>query len=358
LTKKSRNLKDFTYDELLELVSGLGERPYRAAQLYGWFFRKGARAIDEMTDISKVFRNTLKQGSYYIGLPALTGTKHSGDGTVKLLFELEDSERIESVLIPEEKRLTLCVSTQAGCALGCSFCMTGMYGPGRNLILSEMTGEVHVATGLVKEGLLKDIKRITNVVLMGMGEPLANYEEVLKFINVLTDPKGLGFSSGKVTVSTAGLTPGIKRLGRDASVNLAVSLNATTDRVRSQIMPINKKYPLGGLLAALMAYPLRRGKRITIEYVLMKDLNDTPEDARRLARLLKGIPTKINLIALNPPPGSPFKRPETKRIGAFQKILMEAHYDVIVRASRGSDIMAACGQLRGRKQKALTGNGA
>lgn len=352
----SRNLRDLTYGELLGLVEDLGERPYRARQLYGWLFKKGARTIDEMTDISKGFRETLKDGSYHIALPALADTARSGDGTVKLLFELEDRERIESVLIPEETRLTLCVSTQAGCALACRFCMTGKAGPGRDLTLSEMAGQVQVAAGLVLEGLLKGHVRITNVVMMGMGEPLKNYGEVLKFIEVLTDRKALAFSSSRVTVSTAGVTPGIKRLGEDTSVNLAVSLNATTDRVRSRIMPINKKYPMGGLIAALRAYPLKRGKRVTIEYVLIKDLNDAPEDARRLARLLKGIPVKINLIALNPFPGSSFERPEARRVEAFRKILVESRYNVVLRSSRGSDIMAGCGQLRGGKQKPLTRN--
>jgi 23S rRNA (adenine2503-C2)-methyltransferase len=344
LKEKTRNLKDLTIDELLELVKGLGEKPYRAGQIYGWLFKKGAKTIDEMSDISKGLMEALKKGSFDIGIPVLACTKRSADGTIKLLLELPDGQRVESVLITEGKRLTLCVSTQAGCALGCSFCITGAGGPGRNLRLSEMAGQVQVASGLVKRG-----GRITNVVLMGMGEPLLNYDEVVKFIKVLTDQKAFAFAPGKVTLSTAGVVPGIKRLGRDTTINLAVSLNAAADSLRSRIMPINKKYPIGELLAALRSYPLTRGRTITIEYVLIKGLNDAPEDARRLARLLRGIPVKINLIPFNPFPGTTFERPDSESVSAFHKILLDARYTVMVRASKGSDILAACGQLRGRE---------
>jgi len=340
-----KNLRDFTYPELLELVSSMGERPYRAEQIYGWLFRKNAPDIDSMTDISKAFRERLKEEFHVVGLKILD-VKRSSDGTRKFLSVLEDGARIESVLIPEQDRLTLCVSTQAGCALGCRFCMTGMSGFTRNLGLAELTGEVFAAFSLLDEG-----ERITNVVLMGMGEPLANYDNVLRFVQVLTDGKGMGFSHNKVTVSTAGLVPAIKRLGHDANVNLAVSLNATTDDVRSRVMPINKKYPMDELIGALRAYPLHGKKTVTIEYVLLKNVNDTLEDARRLVKLLRGINCKINIIPFNPFPGAPFERPEEQRVIAFGKILQDAGYNIFTRQSKGADILAACGQLKGRYEE-------
>lgn len=337
-----RNLRDFTYPELLDLVSAMGEKPYRAEQIYGWLFHKRAPDIDSMTDISKAFRERLKE-EFYVGGIKVLDVKKSSDGTRKFLSLLEDGSRIESVLIPEPDRLTLCVSTQAGCALGCRFCMTGMMGFTRNLGLAELTGEVFAAISMLDDG-----ERITNVVLMGMGEPLANYDNVLKFIQVLTDGKGLGFSHNKVTVSTSGLVPGIKRLGADTNVNLAVSLNATTDEVRSRIMPINRKYPIDELVEALRSYPLHGKKNITIEYVLLKNVNDTLEDARRFVKLLRGINCKINLIPFNPFPGAAFERPEEQRVIAFGKILQDADYNVFTRQSKGVDILAACGQLKGR----------
>lgn len=340
-----KNLRDFTYPELLELVSAMGEKPYRAEQIYGWLFRKKAPDIDSMTDISKAFRERLKE-EFYVGGIKVLDVKKSSDGTRKFLSLLEDGARIESVLIPETDRLTLCVSTQAGCALGCRFCMTGMTGFTRNLGLAELAGEVFAAISMLDKG-----ERITNVVLMGMGEPLANYDNVLRFIQVLTDGLGFGFSHNKVTVSTAGLVPAIIRLGMDANVNLAVSLNATTDETRSRIMPINRKYPIDELVGALRTYPLHGKKNITIEYVLLKNVNDTLEDARRLVKLLRGINCKINLIPFNPFPGAAFERPEEQRVIAFGKILQDAGHNVFTRQSKGVDILAACGQLKGRYEE-------
>lgn len=336
-----KNLRDFTYPELLLEVEVLGERPYRAAQIYGWVFHRDAASIDSMTDISRAFRERLKDEYRISGIEVLD-VKEAGDGARKFLSSLEDGVRIESVLIPEEGRLTLCVSSQAGCALGCRFCMTGAAGFTRDLSLSEMAGQVFAARGLLGEG-----ERITNIVLMGMGEPLNNYGNVIRFLSVLTDGKGMGFSHNKVTVSTAGVVPGIKKLGHDADVNLAVSLNATTDEVRSRIMPINKKYPLAELISALKGYPLKHKKYITIEYVLIKGLNDTADDAGRLIRLLRGVTCKINLIPFNPFPGAAFERPDARSVDAFHGIVYDAGYTVIVRASKGAEIEAACGQLRG-----------
>jgi 23S rRNA (adenine2503-C2)-methyltransferase len=344
--KKKKNLKDLTIGELKGLIEGLGEKPYRAPQVYGWLFKKGAKSLGEMTNLSGALRDALGKG-YHVASPVLVDKKTSSDGTVKLLFELFDGERVESVLIGEGERLTICISTQSGCALGCAFCMTGAAGAGRNLKLSEMAGQVQGAMEFVKPGMFNRAGRITNAVLMGMGEPLLNYDEVVKFIEVLTDQKALGFAPSKVTLSTAGVVPGIRRLGRDASIGLAVSLNAATDSTRSRIMPINRKYPLRELLKAMRAYPLKRGKRITVEYVLIKDLNDSVADARRLAGLLKGMAVKVNLIPLNPFPGSGYKAPDKARIDAFHKVLMDSNVNVMVRASKGADIQAACGQLKG-----------
>lgn len=336
-----KNLRDYTYSELLELVKGLGEKPYRAEQLFGWLYKKNAPDIDSMTDISKAFRERLK-GEFAINALKVVEVKESIDGTRKFLSELEDGSRIESVIIPETGRITLCVSSQAGCALNCRFCMTGTMGLTRNLTLSELTGQVSTALGLLKEG-----EQLTNIVLMGMGEPLNNYENVLKFIEILIDGKGYGFSHNKVTLSTAGVIPMIKRLASDTNINLAVSLNATTDEVRTRLMPINKKYPLDELIDTLRHYPLRGRKSITIEYVLIKNVNDTPYDAKRLIKLLKGINCKINLIPFNPFPGSALQRPDKEAIDLFFKLLWESDYTVIIRESKGQDIDAACGQLKG-----------
>lgn len=344
-----KDLRDFTYPELLEEVKALGEKPYRAEQLYGWIFHKNAPGIDSMTDISMALRARLKK-EFHIGRPAVLEVRSSSDGTKKFLCALEDGCRIESVIIPEGERLTLCVSSQAGCALGCRFCMTGAGGFTRDLRLCELTGQVFTAQGLLSEG-----GRLTNIVLMGMGEPLANYDNLIRFLNVLTDGKGMGFSHNKVTVSTAGIVPAIRRLGADANVNLAISLNATTDEVRDRIMPINKKYPIKDLLDALRSYPLRGRRHFTIEYVLIKNVNDSIEDARRLIKLLRGIPCKVNLIPFNSFSGTGFQRPEEERVLYFHKTLKDAGYFVMVRASKGRDIDAACGQLNARYSEAQEG---
>lgn len=340
-----KNFRDFTYQELLSEVDAMGERAFRAEQIYAWVYRRGAASIDEMTDISKTLRDRLKEEYFIKGVEVLD-VRTSSDGTKKFLSGLEDSSRIESVLIPEEDRLTLCVSSQAGCALNCRFCMTGKQGFTRNLTLSELTGQVFAAMGLIG----KD-ERITNIVLMGMGEPLKNYDNVVRFLSVLMDGKGMGFSYNRVTLSTSGLVPEIKRLGHDSRVSLAVSLNATTDEVRERIMPINRKYPISELLKALREYPLQHKKYITMEYVLLKDVNDSLEDARRLAKMLRGITCKVNLIPFNPFPGAAFERPDERRVNAFHKIILDAGYTVIVRQSKGRDIEAACGQLKGLYQE-------
>ncbi len=336
------NLLDMTKDEITEFVGTLNERAYRAEQIYAWIYTKSVFDIDSMTDLSKELREKLKERAV-LEAPELCEELCSEDGTIKFVLKLKDGARIESVVIPSMKddgRLTLCVSTQAGCALGCGFCLTGAGGAGRDLFLSEMTAQFFVGRALIDED-----DRITNIVLMGMGEPLLNYNEVIKFVNLLVDQKGLAFAPRRVTLSTAGIVPMIARLGEDSNINLAVSLNATTDEVRSRLMPINKKYPLAELIKALKEFPLTKSRHITIEYVLIKGVNDTRADAKRLASLLKGIRVKINLIPFNPHKGSLYAAPEPEDIFSFKDTLIKAGFVAVVRTSKGTDILAACGQL-------------
>lgn len=336
------NIKDLTLVEIEEWLASLGEKSYKALQIFVWVFNRGVGSFDEMTDLSKKLREKLKE-NFYISQPKILVSEKSRDGTKKLLLELEDKNCIECVLIPEEDRLTLCISSQVGCPLDCGFCMTGKGGFVRNLKLSEMADQVFAA-----QGLLSDNQKITNLVLMGMGEPLLNYEEVIKFLNIAIHQKGLGFAPRRVTVSTSGVAPMIERLGRETKVNLAVSLNATTDEIRNRLMPINKKYPLQVLLDVCRKYPAVRNRHITFEYIMMQDVNDSIKDAERMVELLKGIRCKINLIPFNPFPDSEFKRPSEKTILNFQKILLNNNYVATIRASKGQDISAACGQLRGK----------
>lgn len=341
------NLLDMTKDEIAEFVAALGERAYRAEQIYAWIYTRGVFDIDSMTDLSKELREKLKENAV-LEAPSVAEVLESEDGTIKFVLELTDNKRIESVVIPSAKddgRLTLCVSTQAGCALGCGFCLTGAGGAGRDLLLSEMTAELFAAEALIDEG-----DRITNIVLMGMGEPLLNYNEVIKLTTLLVDQKGFAFAPRRVTLSTAGIVPMIKRLGEDTNINLAVSLNATTDEVRSRLMPINKKYPLAELIGALKEFPLNKSRHITIEYVLIKGVNDTRADAKRLAGLLRGIQVKINLIPFNPHEGSSYSAPEPEDIFSFKDTLIKAGYIAVVRTSKGTDILAACGQLSAKDE--------
>lgn len=337
-----KNLRDMTYEEMLSSVSALDEKPYRAGQIYGWVYNKAVASLDGMSDISKALREKLKDWFCIAGIEPVERLK-SSDGTVKFLSLLEDGKKIESVIIPEGRRLTLCVSSQAGCAFACAFCRTGKSGLSRNLNLSELASQVIEASRLTPGG-----KEITNIVLMGMGEPFVNYDNVVKFLNILVDPKGFGFSRSRVTVSTCGIVPAIKRLAHDANVNLAVSLNATTDEARDMLMPINRKYPIALLMEALKAYPLTGKKRhITIEYVLIKGLNDAPADEKRLIRLLSGIKCKVNIIPFNPFAESSFEPPADERIRGFHKSLNDAGVIASIRTGKGIDIQAACGTLAG-----------
>jgi 23S rRNA (adenine2503-C2)-methyltransferase len=333
------DFKDLDLEETKLWVKKLGLEPYRAEQIRRWVFRYRTQSFENMTTLSKAFRKYLDAHATISQL-RLVKTEVSVDGTKKFLFELDDGNKIESVLIPEQDHVTACISSQVGCAMGCRFCLTARQGFTRNLKSSEILNQVIQIGQSVDQP-----KRLTNIVLMGMGEPLANYGEVTKAIRNIISSDGLNLSRRRVTLSTCGLVPELERLGKDLPINLAVSLNAADDSTRSHLMPINKKYPLGQLMDALMVFPVQKGRRITIEYILIKGVNDRLTDASNLARLLSKLKPKINLIPFNPFKGSDFEAPDEKTIRAFQDELMGANYTAIIRQSKGQDISAACGQL-------------
>jgi len=336
------NLKDMSIEEIEVFISHFGKEKYRARQLMKWLYQLNAGSFEEMTNLSKAFRIQIQELAR-IADPEIERTQISKDGTKKILFRLEDGLFIESVLIPGKNHWTICVSTQAGCRMGCTFCMTGNQGFKRNLLPSEITGQITMLRTNMPEG-----DNIKNIVMMGMGEPLANYENTVKAIRIITSDFGFGFSNRKITVSTCGIAPMIGQLGKDICVNLAISLNAPDNKRRDLLMPINRTYPLKILLDACRNYPMPGRRMLTFEYILIADINDSPEDARKLALLLKGIRCKLNLIAFNEFPGSTFRTPSEEKIKAFQHVLLNHHYTSIIRASKGSDILAACGQLSGQ----------
>jgi 23S rRNA (adenine2503-C2)-methyltransferase len=335
------DIKSLSRADLLQWLSDHDARPFRADQILKWLYVRSADSFAQMTDLSKDFRSLLTE-HFHIGRLPVETVLTAGDGTRKFLFGLEDGHTVESVLIPERNHYTLCVSSQVGCAQGCRFCVTGQGGLVRNLSSAEIVGQ---AWEIRKQ--ISDPEQLTNLVFMGMGEPLANYKHLVAALETLTNSDwGMKFASRRVTVSTAGLVHRIPDLGRDTRVNLAVSLNAVDDASRSHLMPINRTYPIDALLDACRRFPLLKGRKITFEYILFKDLNDSPAQARQLARLLAPLRAKINLIPFNPYPDSEFKRPDEERIQAFQTILIAKHFTSVVRYSKGLDIMAACGQLR------------
>jgi len=339
------DLKNLAVSELRDLIGSLGKEKYRTIQVLKWLYPLRVESVDEMTNLSKSFRSELDQISFISGLLPLR-IEEAKDGTKKLLFQLDDGHRIESVLIPDKTRLTLCVSTQAGCAMGCRFCLTGRAGLKRSLTTSEILNQILAAYRIVSGHV-----SITNIVLMGMGEPLANYENTLKAISLMTCRDALKFSSRRVTLSTVGLVPEIDRLANEGiPFQLAVSLNASNEETRNLLMPINRRYPLKELLAACRRFPLRPRARITFEYVLVESVNDSIQNAKELVKILRGIPSKINLIPLNEAPAIPFRSPTEETIRMFQAILMESGLTAIVRASKGSEISAACGQLEAKGQ--------
>ena len=317
----------------------LAEKPFRARQLFRHLYARNISSWSQCTDLSRAFLAQLEFGS---ALDALSVSRidEAHDGTRKYLFRLHDGNFIESVLIPDPPRCTLCVSSQAGCALGCKFCLTGSIGFKRNLDTAEIVDQVCQA---LRDPVLG--ARINSLVFMGMGEPLANYDQVVRAISIITDPNGLMFSHRRVTLSTVGLVPQMRRLGKESPVNLAVSIHAADDKLRNELMPVNRTYPLAELMRACREYPLAPRKRITFEYILLEGVNDSPAQARELVRLLSGVRAKVNLIAFNPHPGSPYRTPREERIMGFQDVLRKANLTVIIRKSRGNEIGAACGQL-------------
>ena len=336
------NLVGLLPSELEALAVELGASRYRGRQLATWIYRKGVFDLEAMTDLPKDFRARLTERAV-IEVPEPERVTASQDGSRKLVFLLGDGSRVSSVLMPDDDRMTLCVSTQVGCGFECRFCLTGVMGLERSLGPAEILGQV-----LAANRLLAPAGRVTHIVFMGMGEPLANLAALVTALRILTDARlGVGYSPRRITVSTVGLVPGIEKLGREGlRVNLAISLHAATDEVRSRLMPVNRAFDLAALMAALRRYPLAPRQRIFFEYVLLDGVNDTPEDARRLATLLRGLRAKVNLIPFNDWEGAEFHRPPLARILAFQSVLLDAGVTTTVRWSKGEDIGAACGQLR------------
>jgi 23S rRNA (adenine2503-C2)-methyltransferase len=340
MTAQSRDLSELELADLERLITERGFDAFHARQLYRWIHRRAVADFDEMTDLSRDLRSRLK-ADFRVDRPRIVDDQVSGDGTRKFVFALADGRKIESVFIPDTPAMTFCVSTQVGCAMSCGFCLTGKMGLVRNLTAGEIAAQAVMLAAEV--GLLE---QPFNIVLMGMGEPLHNYDNTMKALRMLHAEQGLAVSPRRVTLSTVGIVPGLERLAREPLMpNLAVSLHATTEEQRTALVPPNVKYPLSAIVDACRKFPLKKRSRITFEYVLLNGVNDTPEDARRLARLLSGIKSKINLIPLNPAPGIPFERPSDERVSRFAQILADRHMTVSVRKSRGRDIRAACGQL-------------
>ena len=369
------DLKNLTLPDLERFLQGKGKERFRATQIFKWIFQQDVHSFEEMTNISKALRLELAETAFISNLEP-EAVEEGSDGTRKYLFNLGDGNGVESVLIPIEGRNTLCISSQAGCAMACEFCLTGTFKLTRNLTTAEIVNQIMaVKRDLLKnpptlpasggedreifddgddtdDGLSHSPADIRNIVMMGMGEPLHNLDNVIPAIKIMIDGNGLQLSNRRVTVSTCGLVPEMERLGRELpNVNLAVSLNATTDELRDRIMPVNRKYPIRELLRACKAFPLPGRRKVTFEYVILGGLNDTLEDAKRLLRLISDIPNKVNLIPFNEHEGCDFKAPTRAAVDAFHKYLIDRNVTVITRDSRGGDISAACGQLKGKLRK-------
>ncbi len=334
------NLKALSKREVESFFHDLGLPAFRAKQVLHWVYEKRAQSIEDITELSKALRERLAETAYISNLQLLE-RQVARDGTEKFLFRLQDGEAIESVLIPDEKRLTLCISSQVGCAVGCRFCLTGRLGLKRNLEAYEIVDQIMAARRLIAP------RTITNIVFMGMGEPLANFDNVVDSLWRINE--FLKISPRRVTLSTSGIAPKILELSERAPmVNLSISLNATTDEERDSIMPINKAYPIRDLLNACRKFPVPARRRITFEYVMLKGINDADEDAKRLISLLRGIPSKVNLIPFNTFEGCAFQKPDDERVLRFQEILANGSLTVFIRKSKGQDILAACGQLKAK----------
>jgi 23S rRNA (adenine2503-C2)-methyltransferase len=347
MTTNKTDLKNFKQTQLQQWIISLGHSSYRAKQIFAWIYRPGITDFDQMTDLSKQLREELREISFISSLP-ISVREVSEDGTLKYGLQLSDGMLIESVLIPEEERNTLCISSQVGCAMACAFCLTGTMGFKRNLTPAEIIGQI---CAVQADLAAADGGQITNIVFMGMGEPLANFDNLLVALEIIMDEKGLNFSNRRITVSTCGLAPKIVELGKRISVNLAISLHGADDEVRNSIMPVNATYPISEVLDACRDFPLPARKSIMFEYILLAGINDSDDDARKLAKLLRDLPCKINLLPCNEAPEIPFSKPSRNRVYAFQEILRKAGYTVLIRTSRGDDISAACGQLANKVKK-------
>jgi 23S rRNA (adenine2503-C2)-methyltransferase len=359
-----KNLVGLSREELLEEMAGIGAEPFRARQLWHWIYHRGATDFAAMTSLAKSFRAQLAQ-SYVVRRPEISRALASVDGTRKWLLRFPDGQEIETVHIPEGDRGTLCVSSQVGCTLTCKFCHTGTQRLVRNLDAGEIVGQIMVARDGLQEWPVAaearaprpagprpseqeaEDRQLTNIVMMGMGEPLYNFDAVAKALRIVMDHEGLSISKRKITLSTSGIVPMIRRCGAELGVNLAISLHAVRNDLRDELVPINKKYPIAELLEACRTYPgSSNARRITFEYVMLKGVNDSPAEARELVRLLRGVPAKVNLIPFNPWPGAPYECSSNAAIKAFSDIVFDAGYSSPVRTPRGQDIMAACGQLK------------
>ena len=347
------NLIGIPRAQLNDMLVERGHKPFRTKQLWQWLYWHGVTDFDAMTNLSKDFRQKLAD-EFVIERPQVSEALNSVDGTAKWLLKFPDGNEVETVHIPEADRGTLCVSSQVGCTLTCKFCHTGTQRLVRNLTAAEVVGQMMLARDAFGEWPTPSdhSRMITNVVMMGMGEPLYNYDNVAAALRIVMDGEGLSLSKRRITLSTSGVVPAMRKCGEELNVNLAVSLHAVDDDTRDHIMPINKKYPLEELLDACRTYPgVTNARRITFEYVMLKGVNDSDADARQLVQLLKGIPSKINLIPFNPWPGSDFECSSATRIAAFQTTIQDAGLSAPVRTTRGEDILAACGQLKSESQK-------
>ena len=350
------DITGLTVEALEAAITAEGLEAFRARQIWRWVWRHGVTRFEDMTDLAKPVRETLSQ-RFMVSRPRITRRMQSGDGTVKWLLRFADGNEAETVYIPEEDRGTLCISSQVGCTLTCTFCHTGTQKLVRNLDVSEITGQILLAMDELGDWpAAREDRRLTNIVLMGMGEPLFNYGNVVDAMRIAMSGEGIGMSKRRITLSTSGVVPEIYRCGEDLDVNLAISLHAVRDGLRDELVPINRKHPLEELVDACRNYPrLANSRRITWEYVMLDGVNDSDEDARALVRLIKGIPSKINLIPFNSWPGAPYQCSSRERIASFARIVTKAGYASPVRTPRGQDILAACGQLksaseRGRRQ--------
>tara|TARA_B100000212_G_scaffold324055_1_gene284616 strand:- start:77 stop:1207 length:1131 start_codon:yes stop_codon:yes gene_type:complete len=350
--KNQENIIGLSREEICDRFLNLGLQKFRSGQVWHWLYHKGATSFEEMTTLSKKVRSQLGQ-TFAIKRPMVSEKQTSADGTIKWLLQFEDGAKAETVFIPEEDRGTLCISSQVGCTLNCSFCHTGTQRLVRNLSSSELVGQILIAFDELSAWPSAQVGRpVTNIVLMGMGEPLYNLDNVIKALKIIMDNEGISISKRRITLSTSGIVPEFHRCGLETDVNLAISLHAVTDDVRDILVPINKKYPMKELLNACREYPgVSNSRRITFEYVMLKGVNDSTSDARALISLMKGIPAKINLIPFNPWPGSPYECSDKKQIEDFAKIVLKAGYPSPVRTPRGEDILAACGQLKSASVK-------